>query len=536
MKLVNFDASTMGGRYTALSYCWGSQEELEKNGNLVTTTKRHDTFMAEGILISELPMTIRQAVWVTYLLGQSYIWVDSLCIIQDDHSDWEIESLRMATVYSMAVVTIIAASSTSCHSGFLPRRSSVTTFGKYHVKLLPHISLHAVSPPYSSGFHTFPAMDPIDARGWTYQEEYLSSRYLKFTRDDIQWKCNAGAVCLCGEELEDTPQYNNNKNSNNNLKQDGSTPWEVVVRGFSGRVFTNETDKLPAISGLAERFATEQQEETVQSRYIAGCWEDRIMSLADLLWSVELSYIPGEVSYPPESYVAPSFTWPSVNKRVFFPNSSDGGIVQPLCEVIRVNVQPLSPDRPFGRVLPGGELVVRGPLIRRCILQVAPSSDRGDFTRFKVRINEGFVSYPLEHPDDRPTRPTSKCYLDSTSRCYLDCRVSESASLQGVRSLHRCQGLNCPLISDTSKHHRLLDLEEPIRTRVKDLAEVDVLLVLTKKHRAGWRAIDALVLGRPDPNSHVYQRIGLVQWRPEGPILALEASGLEPWMTEVMIQ
>jgi len=480
----------MGGCYTALSYCWGSKEELEKNTNLVTTTKTHDTFMAEGIRISDLPMTIRQAVWVTHLLGQKYIWVDSLCIVQDDNSDWEVESLKMATVHSMAVVTIIAASSTSCHSGFLPTRSSGTTFGEFYVKLLPHISLYAVSCPRRSGFHTFPARDPIDARGWTYQEEYLSSRYLKFTSDDIQWKCSAGAVCLCGEGIEnEAPQYNSS------YKQDDSDPWKVVVHGFSGRVFTNETDKLPAISGLAKRFAAVQQEKGLQSRYIAGCWEDSIMSLTDLLWSVKRGLEPDKVAGPPKSYIAPSFTWPSVNKRVSFDNKFNNRDLQPLCEVMRVDVQLASAGRPFGHALPGGELVVRGPLIPRCILQIKLEGKL--FSRFKVRINEKFDSYPIEHPVGPP------------GTCYLDCRVSECASPQGASSLHRCPGLDCPLLSDKSKYHRFLDLKEPIGVEAKELAEVDVLLVLMKDPGFGWRVTNGLVLSRPDPNSHVYQRIGL---------------------------
>ncbi|KAK0724384.1 hypothetical protein B0H67DRAFT_473649, partial [Lasiosphaeris hirsuta] len=83
--------------------------ELGQKRNL-TTTKETYNIRTAGTPISDLPMTIRQAVWVTRRLGRKYIWVDSLCIIQDDTSDWEAEALKMATVYAMAAVTIVAFS------------------------------------------------------------------------------------------------------------------------------------------------------------------------------------------------------------------------------------------------------------------------------------------------------------------------------------------------------------------------------------------------------------------------------------------
>ncbi|KAK0647208.1 heterokaryon incompatibility protein-domain-containing protein, partial [Cercophora newfieldiana] len=331
VKLVAFNPSSMVMHYTALSYCWGSKEELERKPNRMTTKVTHDTYMATGIPIHDLPLTIRQAVWITQYLGQRYIWVDSLCIIQDDNSDWEVEALKMATVYSMATVTIIAASSTSCHSGFRHKGTNSKT---------------AVD---------FKHLNAIDQRGWTYQEEHLSTRYLKFTEDDIQWECSAGTICFCGEGAIDQM----GRNSDKTRGKIGLKSWNSIVRGFSGRAFTKQLDKLPAISGLARRYAEWRQEEGTQSRYIAGCWEDRIKGLTDLVWEVEGSDRISAVVPSPMSYIAPSFAWPSVNMRVHFhdPNTN----VQPLCEVVAVRVHPMSVDKPYGMVS-DGELVVRGPL------------------------------------------------------------------------------------------------------------------------------------------------------------------------------
>lgn len=202
--LIEFDAQTMAGRYTALSYCWGAEEELRQRPNLRTTLATYAS-MTSGIPIQDLPLTLRQAVWVTVCLGQMYIWIDSICIIQDSPSDWAAEALKMATVYATSAVTIIAASSTSCHSGFFSMADNKQD-GLGHlldVGIPPPLTLHATGSSFEhsrGGFHCFPGRDPIDKRGWTFQEEQLSTRYIKFTSTDLQWECRAGTTCLCGAE------------------------------------------------------------------------------------------------------------------------------------------------------------------------------------------------------------------------------------------------------------------------------------------------------------------------------------------------
>lgn len=532
VRLVDFDASTMAGHYTALSYCWGSQEELERRGNLTTTKQTYDNHVTVGIPIEELPLTIRQAVGVTRYLGHKYIWVDALCILQDDSADWDVESLKMATVYTMAAVTIIAASSTSCHSGFLPIQppeqspEQLQRQLRYDVALPGHIALRAVWADYlpEGGFHNFPdPCDPLEQRGWTYQEEYLSSRYLKFTSDDIQWRCNAGAVCLCGAEIPD-----GFGDDHPNLKTDGTIPWEIVVRGFSGRQFTKYIDKLPAISGLAKNLAAAQREKGGHSKYIAGCWHDRIMSLKDIVWYPEYGDKPAEDYDAPMPYIAPSFTWPSINTRVVFPNLDMDRDIQPLCEVIGIDIRPVSAERPFGCVAEGGKLIVRGPLITGCVLQVwPPNMNRpGEVSqpRFQVKIGQGFSIFSKDLKTDGG---------------YIDCRLSECLSSTGTRTLHRCPGIDCPLSLDTSKCHRPSDLRVRKGGSMREVGEVDVVLLMVRKNSKHGAYVTGLVLGRAHPDSHVYQRIGIIGYRVGGLsefLERVEAGGLEPWVREITIQ
>ena len=68
-----------------------------------------------------MSQNLQDAVVVTRLLGLRYLWIDSLCIIQDSKSDWEEEGSKMDQVYKNAYVTLAATSATTSHDGFLQR-------------------------------------------------------------------------------------------------------------------------------------------------------------------------------------------------------------------------------------------------------------------------------------------------------------------------------------------------------------------------------------------------------------------------------
>ena len=115
-KLIETTASQ--GCYVALSYCWG------KNIPYTTTSKNVEKHQGKGISYEEIPKTLQEAVLVTRLLGLQYLWIDSLCIIQDDQKDWEHEAARMGLVYSRAYITIAASRAHHCGEGFLQPRST----------------------------------------------------------------------------------------------------------------------------------------------------------------------------------------------------------------------------------------------------------------------------------------------------------------------------------------------------------------------------------------------------------------------------
>ncbi|KAF1924124.1 heterokaryon incompatibility, partial [Didymella exigua CBS 183.55] len=69
-----------------------------------------------------LPKTFQDAVLVTRALGLRYLRIDSLCTLQDSHTDWEREASRMASVYMDAYVTISAAASSNSDGGLFFKR------------------------------------------------------------------------------------------------------------------------------------------------------------------------------------------------------------------------------------------------------------------------------------------------------------------------------------------------------------------------------------------------------------------------------
>ncbi|KAF4873097.1 hypothetical protein CGCSCA1_v007953 [Colletotrichum siamense] len=105
-------------RYVALSYCWGPSEKAARQ--LMTNTSTLKDRLRQ-ISFSTLPKTHQDALQICTLLGVRYIWIDSLCIVQDDKSDWEREAGQMGAVYARAYLTICAGQGNSCLDGFLTR-------------------------------------------------------------------------------------------------------------------------------------------------------------------------------------------------------------------------------------------------------------------------------------------------------------------------------------------------------------------------------------------------------------------------------
>jgi hypothetical protein len=145
----------------------------------VTTTSNTAQDITNGLLFSKLPKTLQDAMTITLKLGLRYIWIDSLCILQDDPKDLSREIASMADTYQGAFVTISAARSASVHDGFLADHGKIS-----HTRIrLPYESATVKDGAVlvEQGRRAYdPTEDPINLRAWTLQEHILPRRMLVF--------------------------------------------------------------------------------------------------------------------------------------------------------------------------------------------------------------------------------------------------------------------------------------------------------------------------------------------------------------------
>ncbi|KUJ22318.1 HET-domain-containing protein [Mollisia scopiformis] len=183
--------------YTTLSHCWGDQSAV------FTTTKATIEDLVMEIPWKRLPKTFQDAISITRCLGIHYLWIDSLCIIQDDASDWIVESVKMAEIYSGSYLTIAATGASSPTSGCLTTRWHETDFGVR----ISHVdsrlqsdrlfTAYGIKARYLSKAHTHFAGElhppisgaPLWNRAWAFQERILSNRLIHFHGEEMVWEC-----------------------------------------------------------------------------------------------------------------------------------------------------------------------------------------------------------------------------------------------------------------------------------------------------------------------------------------------------------
>ncbi|KAF4633919.1 hypothetical protein G7Y89_g4193 [Cudoniella acicularis] len=283
--------------YMSLSHCWGKEQ-------IITTTTNTLQGRKAGIKISELPRTFRHAIRITRGLGIRYLWIDSLCIIQDDRKDWEIESAKMADVYMGSQLNLAATHSSNGKGGCFAERWSLDTLGQFELnvgkdaiiepddneegnyKIFVRNALHVAHDHFTRTMdyaHTMESASPLLTRGWVFQERLLSLRTLHFHAEELIWECASGISCECSR-LEDyqwgDPDGLLQQRSADQLKMmytsiSSSTAtesqildiWLEIVTEYCTLKLTKQMDRLPAISGLASRVARRLSGEYLQNKH-----------------------------------------------------------------------------------------------------------------------------------------------------------------------------------------------------------------------------------------------------------------------------
>lgn len=314
--------------YVTLSYRWGVRPS--NASHVIQTTKETlSAHLSTGIEIDSLPKTIRDAVDITRRLGISYLWIDRLCIVQDDEEDWVRESSRMCDIYASSTLTISADDAEDDDAGIYgeQRNHRLWRYGCFRspnedhgnplllTEKWPHPTLSDFTQGETNTLMLTVDTSPLTTRAWTLQERLMSTRVLHFTRFEIIWECNTGTQCECARDsgfhsqMLESIEFDQLLNDDKIDRQQWLHHlWYQYVSAYTKRSLTNMDDRLPALSGLAKRF--QGHLETVTGKkptFLAGLWGGDLAT--GLTW--ELSSNAKETGSKTDAYLAPSWSWAS---------------------------------------------------------------------------------------------------------------------------------------------------------------------------------------------------------------------------------
>ncbi|KAH8796605.1 heterokaryon incompatibility protein-domain-containing protein [Hyaloscypha finlandica] len=301
--------------YAALSHCWGKSPLIQTHRDTL-----RDRF--DAIPWKNLSKTFQDAVTTTRELGLRYLWIDSLCIVQDDPEDWARESGKMASIYEGAQVVLAASDAKDGHDGFLrPRSGSASPKSIFQ-------GIESKGNPYSirirkGDYHKWygdalpprsrisPDSSPLSTRGWAFQERLLATRYVQFRSEELIWECRSALWCECGALTRPSQQREPlSKKAFYDTLGSATHPeifslWSKIVNAYAIKALTNGGDVLPALSGLAKQF-----QKSNAGTYLAGLWEADFPLC--LLWEAH--------AVKASPYRAPSWSWASMDTSI--PGSS----------------------------------------------------------------------------------------------------------------------------------------------------------------------------------------------------------------------
>lgn len=318
-----------------------------------------------------LPKTFQEAIELPRFLNIRYLWIDSLCIVQDDLKDWERESAAMASVYSRSYLTISAAAAADCSHGLYCFPNS-RPIGPYALKVSTvdgeEVNAYITAIPEHRAFEAHGGVRsephvPLLRRAWCFQEHILSPRVIQFGPQEIVWECKETLQCPCERiwhdhsrksRFEKLLQTSIDKSRDVVETRLSRSEWTLgIVPAYSSMLLTHPSDRLVAISGVARVL-----KPSYKSDYLAGLW--KIDLLDDLCWRVDPRF-----EFPqarPKQYIAPSWSWAAVNCPVNW-QAHTGFDRDIQAEVVHAHCKLKTAD-PFGAVS-DGSLTVRGALVRR---------------------------------------------------------------------------------------------------------------------------------------------------------------------------
>lgn len=550
VSVVETAELTQQVQFAALSYCWGPD-----TSGVRTTTRSNRGAHAAGIDVAKLPQTVQDALTVCTSLGMAYLWVDALCIVQDDADDWRSESARMMDIYANSVITVTAMEPDSCMKGFLGPQSLGTHAFQHK------INVHVPSSLGGPADHLFargdmvshPGKFSLDLRGWCLQESVLPPRRLVFDGIEMSWHCFERSMCECGHMDENScgdfahlkmqPEWADTSSSQ---LADVYSAWLDLAREYSQRHLTRSSDKLVAISGLAalleKRVAGLEQQHGDKDvsvlahvkdfstgvtapryaasspfaatcgpgDYFAGIWKAYLVP--SMSWTIDTDLLARSnrhVQKRYSEYCAPSWSWASIDGPVRFPHMDvqvgrwDGQSVRLTCDVVVEDVRcvPVDPSNQYG-ALSSAFIQLTGPMVPVELRALHIDEDSvTDSYAFKSDGDTTPVRYLVRSPD------LKSCHVEldieqpslmvDRGTPQVQCwKLGECVDWFGGKYPHQEEGTRCCTFDAETPYAclRLLSAQWPRGAPMEDQWVLSFLLL------------------RRIPHTDTYERVGLGQW------------------------
>ncbi|KAH7380574.1 heterokaryon incompatibility protein-domain-containing protein [Phaeosphaeria sp. MPI-PUGE-AT-0046c] len=315
----------------------------------------------------DLPKTFRDAIHVTLQLGLRFLWIDSLCIIQDSAEDWQREGSMMANIYESALVTLAATKAPNANSGLFAHSearllSRVIQLDSQKMRTDDAVQAVHAREYIPHGMQNDRRTTPLLTRGWAFQERLLSRRTIHFADTEVGFECDTYQPCECSSEVSMISKipgllrFRSTQLSDPHIHTD---IWYQMVNVYTQKLLTYSTDIFPALQGLAHRFSSGM------GHYYAGHWETGLDF--SLTWhrGQNLGLKSGSEPRPrpqtPANWRAPSWSWASIDGEVAF-QQVFGRYPKAFVTILNVMTTPVGDD-PMGQIT-SGALVLAG----KCLL------------------------------------------------------------------------------------------------------------------------------------------------------------------------
>ncbi|TVY55085.1 hypothetical protein LCER1_G002847 [Lachnellula cervina] len=319
------------GRYTTLTYCWGISQENTLEDQYVTKSETLKSRM-QGMPLDEMPQTFQDAVVATRILGIQYLWIDALCIIQDDLEDKKKEIPKMTSIYKNATVTLSAIQAANSRTGFLsrdslppptvimPYLSSQTSLSYYYMYAVRDEKIKSqITNQWKYDVDT----SQWNTRAWTFQERLISRRILHFTNKALFFECHTSDISENDKSHLATTMPTNPSRFDREIgtlerlpdpllvdKRKLFDTYYNLVTQYSRRLLSYQDDREDAFSAVIARFKV-----VLPFQYAAGIWMCDITQAHIDFPNLQVTWLFGKANRPqlqsfPSSDQKPSYEPP----------------------------------------------------------------------------------------------------------------------------------------------------------------------------------------------------------------------------------